>query len=236
VPATTQTVSFQGERQRLRAFLARPAEPGDGPFPGVVIIHEALGLNENIQEISRRFADAGYAALAVDLFTGRSRAACMARFMGGMLRGTPERFGIGDLKASLSVLAEQPSIDGGRIGAVGFCMGGSFAIAWACTDDRLRAIAPFYGVNPRPLTAVARTCPVVGSYPERDFTAGSGRKLDAELGRLSIPRDIKVYEGTRHSFFNDRGRTYDPTAAEDAWQRTLAFFEEHVAERTPASP
>ena len=233
---TTQTVSFRGERQRLRAYLARPTGPGDGPFPGVVIIHEAAGLNENIQEISRRFADAGYAALAVDLFSGRSRAVCMARFMGGMLRGTPERFGIGDLKAALSVLAEQPSIDGGRIGAVGFCMGGSFAIAWACADDRLRAIAPFYGVNPRPLTAVARSCPVVGSYPERDFTARSGRKLDAELERHDIPRDMKVYEGTRHSFFNDTGRTYDPTAAEDAWLRTLAFFEEHVAGRISPSP
>ena len=235
MPAT-QTVSFRGERQRLRAYLARPAEPDEGPFPGVVIIHGAFGLNENIQEISRRFADAGYAALAVDLFSGRSRAVCMARFIGGMLRGTPERFGIGDLKAALDVLAEQPSIDGGRIGAVGFCMGGSFAIAWACTDDRLKAIAPFYGVNPRPLAAVARSCPVVGSYPERDLTARSGCRLDAVLEQLSIQREIKVYEGTRHSFFNDTGRTYDPTAAEDAWQRTLAFFEEHVAGRTPPSP
>jgi len=233
--STTQTVSFQGEKQRLRGYLARPEEPAEGPFPGVVIIHEAFGLEENIQEITRRFADEGYAALAVDLFTGRSRAVCMARFMAGMLRGTPERFGIGDLKAALGVLAEQPSTDGGRIGAVGFCMGGSFAIAWACTDDRLKAIAPFYGVNPRSLEAVARSCPVVGSYPEKDFTARSGRNLDAELGRHNIARDIKVYEGARHSFFNDRGRTYDPTAAEDAWLRTLAFFEEHVAGRTPAS-
>ena len=164
--STTQTVSFQGEKQRLRGYLARPAEPGEGPFPSVVIIHEAFGLNENIQEIARRFADAGYAVLAVDLLTGRSRAVCMARFMGGMLRGTPERFGIGDLRAALGALAEQPSTDGRRIGAVGFCMGGSFAVAWACTDDRLKAIAPFYGVNPRPLEAVARSCPVVGSYPE----------------------------------------------------------------------
>jgi len=234
VPTTAQTISFQGERQRLRGYLAWPE--GGGPFPGVVIIHEAFGLNENIQGIACRFADEGYAALAVDLFSGRSRAVCMARFVGGMLRGAPERYGIGDLKAALGVLAEQPSIDGGRIGAIGFCMGGGFAVAWACTDDRLRAIAPFYGLNPRPLGAVARSCPVVGSYPEKDFTARSGRRLDAELGRSGVPRDIKVYDGARHSFFNDTGRTYDPTAAEDAWLRTLAFFEEHVAGRTSASP
>ena len=226
MPAT-QTVSFEGDGDRLQGYIARPE--GEGPFPGVVIIHEAFGLNENMQDIARRFADEGYVAFAVDLFAGRNRAACMARFIGGMLRGTPERFGIGDLKKALSVLAEQPSVDGERVGAIGFCMGGGFAVAWACTDDRLKAIAPFYGVNPRPLSAVSRSCPVVGSYPEKDFTARSGRKLDAELERHGIPRDIKIYEGARHSFFNDRGRSYDPGASEDAWRRTLAFFDEHVA-------
>jgi carboxymethylenebutenolidase len=226
LPAT-QTVSFEGDKDRLQGYIARPE--GEGPFPGVVIIHEAFGLNENMQDIARRFADEGYVAFAVDLFAGRNRAACMARFIGGMLRGTPERFGIGDLKRALSVLAEQPSVDGERVGAIGFCMGGGFAVAWACTDDRLKAIAPFYGVNPRPLSAVSRSCPVVGSYPEKDFTARSGRKLDAELERHGIPRDIKIYEGARHSFFNDRGRSYDPGASEDAWRRTLAFFDEHVA-------
>jgi carboxymethylenebutenolidase len=231
---TTRTVSFDGERDRLQGYLARPEGPG--PFPGVVIIHEAFGLNENMQDIARRFADEGYFAFAVDLFAGRNRAVCMARFMGGMLRGTPDRFGIGDLKAALSVLAEQPSVDGERVGAIGFCMGGGFAVAWACIDDRLKAIAPFYGVNPRPLSAVSRSCPVVGSYPQKDFTARSGRKLDAELQRHDIPRDIKVYEGARHSFFNDRGRSYDRGASEDAWRRTLSFFEEHVAGRAQARP
>ena len=231
---TTQTVSFDGERDRLEGYIARPE--GDGLFTGVVIIHEAFGLNENMKDIARRFADEGYVAFAVDLFTGRNRAVCMARFMGGMLRGTPERFGIGDLRAALSVLVEQPSVDGERVGAIGFCMGGGFAVAWACTDARLKAIAPFYGVNPRPLSAVSRSCPVVGSYPEKDFTARSGRNLDAELGRHGIPRDVKVYEGARHSFFNDRGRSYDPGSSEDAWQRTLAFFEEHVAGRAQKRP
>src|SRR5215204_7156533 len=227
MPRGTRTVSFEGEKDRLAGFLALPK--GEGPSPGVVVIHEAFGLNENIRDVARRFAAHGYAAFAVDLFAGRNRAVCMARFMGGMLRGEPRPFGVGDLKAALSVLAEQPSVEGDRIGAIGFCMGGGIAVAWACTDDRLRAIAPFYGVNPRPLGAVSRSCPVVGSYPEKDFTARSGRKLDAELGRHGIPRDIKVYEGTRHSFFNDSGRTYDPTASEDARRRTLAFFDEHLA-------
>jgi carboxymethylenebutenolidase len=135
---TTQIVSFRGEEDQLQGYLAYPE--GKGPFPGVVIVHEVLGLNENIRDITRRFADEGYAAFAVDLFAGRNRAVCMARFMGGMLRGTPDRFGIGDLKAALGVLAE-----------------------------------------------------------------------------------------AKHSFFNDRGKSYDPAASEDAWRRTLTFFGKHLA-------
>ena len=222
----TRDVSFEGERGRLNGFLALPE--GEGPFPGVVVIHEAFGLNENIRDITRRFADAGYAAFAVDLFANRSRVVCMARFMGGMLRGSLEPVGVGDLKRALTVLGEQPGVDGARLGAIGFCMGGGFALAWARTDDRLKAIAPYYGMNPRPLSAARRSCPVVGSYPEKDFTARSARKLDAELERGGVPHDVKVYPGARHSFFNDRGRTYDPAAAEDSWRRTLAFFAEHI--------
>jgi carboxymethylenebutenolidase len=223
---TTQMVSFQSGEQRLEAYLARPE--GEGSFPGLVVIHEAFGLNDNIKDISQRFAEEGYVALAVDLFANRNRAVCMARIIGGMLRGSPDRFGVPDLKAALGVLAEQPSVDAARLGAIGFCMGGGFAIAWACTDDRIKAVAPYYGANPRPLSAVARSCPVVGSYPEKDFTARSARKLEAELERHGIPHDVKIYTGARHSFFNDRSRAYDPAAAEDSWRRTLTFFREHL--------
>ena len=207
--------------------LALPDEPG--PHPGVVVIHEIFGLNENIKDIAGRFADQGYAALAVDLFGGRNRAVCMARFMTGMLAGSVDRFGIADLKAALTHLAGLPEVDPKRIGAIGFCMGGGFAIAWSCTDDRLKAIAPFYGANPRPLDAVQRACPVVGSYPEKDFTAGAGRALDKALDRHGIAHDIKIYPGAGHSFFNDRGRAYDKAAATDSWTRVLGFFGEHLA-------
>jgi carboxymethylenebutenolidase len=223
---TARTVSFQGEKDQLRGYLARPE--GDGPFPGVVVIHEIFGLNDNIRNIALRFAGEGYAALAVDLFAGRNRAVCMARFMGGMLLKPLDNAGIRDLKAALGVLAEQPGVDGARLGAVGFCMGGGFAIAWACADDRLGVVAPFYGMNPRPLSAVSRACPVVGSYPEKDFTARAGRRLDKELEHHGVPRDIKIYPGARHSFFNDESRNYDPAASEDSWRRTLAFFREHI--------
>ena len=75
---------------------------------------------------------------------------------------------------------------------------------------------------------LARSCPVVGSYPEKDFTAHSARKLEAELERHNIAHDMKTYPGARHSFFNDRSRAYDPAASEDSSPRTLTFFGEHL--------
>ncbi len=220
-------ISFPSGSTQLEGSLARPE--GDGPFPGMVIIHEAYGLNENIKDIARRFANEGYVSLAVDLFAGRNRAVCMFRFMGGLLFDSLNNGAIQDLKAALTYLAEQPEVDKERLGAIGFCMGGSFAIAWACTDDRLKAIAPYYAMNPRPLGAVSRSCPVVGSYPGKDFTASAGEKLDIELERDDVPHDIKIYPGTKHSFFNDQGPSYDAAASQDSWQRIMAFFKKHIA-------
>jgi len=217
-----RTREIDGTDLKGGGYLALP--DGDGPHPGVVVIHEAFGLNEHIKDVGRRFAGAGYAALAVDLFSDRNRALCMARYMGGMLLGRVHRAGIPDLKDALTHLAALPEVDGERVGAIGFCIGGGFAIAWACTDPRLKAIAPFYGGNPRPLEVVRRACPVVGSYPEKDFTASAGRALDEELDKHHIEHDVKVYPNARHSFFNDTGRAYDKPAAEDAWSRVLDFF------------
>ncbi len=223
----TFPISFPSGKNSLAGYLAQPG--GDEPFPGLVVIHEAFGLNDQIRDVTRRLAKEGYAVLAVDLFAGRNRMVCMFKYMAANLRGKLEHSGINDLKAALTFLSAQPGVDSSRLGAIGFCMGGGFAIAWACTDPRLKVIAPFYGMNPKPLEAVARSCPVVGSYPDPDFTTGAGRALDAALDAYQIPHDIKIYKGARHSFFNDQNpTTYNPEASAEAWQRTLAFFSEHL--------
>ena len=214
-------------------FVAIPDAPG--PHPGVVVIHEAYGLNDSIKDVAKKLAENDYVALAVDLFAGRNRAICMARYMAGMLRASVNRAGVGDLKFALSHLMTLPEVDPQRVGAIGFCMGGSFAVAWACTDDRLKAIAPFYASNPRPLEAVARMCPVVGSYPAKDFIASSGRSLDAELTRRQIEHDIKIYPDTRHSFFTARRTPAEADAAEDSWARVMQFFGTHLGSTRTAA-
>ncbi len=208
------------------SYVAVPE--GSGPHPGVVVIHEAYGLNENIKEICRRLAGEGYVTVGVDLFEGRNRAVCMARMLAGAMAGNLNYYGVPALKDALGELASRADVDADRLGAVGFCLGGSIVLTWACTDRRLHAIAPFYGTAPRPREASRRLCPVVGSWPGQDFTAKAAGILETQLTAAGVPHDLKVYPGAKHSFFNDQGSSYDAEAATDAWQRVLAFFDEHV--------
>lgn len=223
-----EELSFPSSSTRqLRGILARPE--GNGPFPGLIVIHEIFGLNENIQRCAQRFAEAGYAVLAVDLFAGRNTAVCIFRTMGGLLFNSLNNENIHDLKATLNFLIQRDYVDAERVGAVGYCMGGSLAVAWACTDDRLQAIAPYYGMNPKPAEAMKRLCPVVGSYPGKDFTTKSGEQLDILLDGYGVPHDIKIYADGKHSFCNDdRESSYNRDIAEDSWKRVLAFFAEHI--------
>ncbi len=223
----SEDVAFPSGSHTLQAYFSLP--DGPGPFPGVLLIHEIFGLNENMRDIARRFAGEGYAALAVDLFAGRSKVVCMFSLFLGMQTHSLDHGGIKDLRAALDYLGRRPEVDPARLGAVGYCLGGGLAIALACADHRLKAIAPYYGLNPRPLEAARRSCPVVGSYPGKDFTAKSGRKLKVVLESAQIPHDIKVYQDAKHAFFNDRlPATYDPAAASDSWERVRAFFKEYV--------
>lgn len=211
----------------IESYLSIPE--GNGPFPGMIVIHEIYGLNENIREIANRFAEQGYAALAVDLFSTASRVMCMMRIMHGMLIRPVKNGVVGDLRATMDYLKEHPSVDPNRIGVVGFCMGGTYALQLACTDSGLRAASVFYGMNPRPFEALAQSCPIVGNYPEQDFTAKAARELEPVLEKYNVPHDIKIYEGAKHSFFNDKGPNFHPDAAKDAWARMLTFFGEHLS-------
>lgn len=209
------------------AYLAYPAEGKN--LPGVIIIHEIFGLNDNIRSIARRFAENGYVGLAVDLFSkDSSRRLCIVKTVTGMMLNVRKTSHMGALDGAVNFLQAQPSVEASRIGIIGFCMGGGYALAFATHNHELKAASIFYGTNPKPLNSVAEACPIVGSYPEKDFTTGAAKKLEQELTTFQRSHDIKIYPGAKHSFFNDTSKAYNQEAAEDAWQRTMSFFKEHV--------
>jgi len=223
---STAAVPRANAKGTMESYFVKPE--GAGLFPGVIVIHEIFGLNDNIREISRQFAEQGYAALGVDLFSNRNRMVCMMQIVHGMLIRPLNNLILADLKACVAFLQKQPNVDANHIGAVGFCMGGAYALQLAITDKGMKAASVFYGANPKPLEAVAEACPIVGSYPDKDFTTKAARELEVSLTKYNVPHDIKIYDNTQHSFYNQQRTPFEVEASKDAWQRMLSFFQEHL--------
>ncbi len=214
----------------LNAYLARPAA-GEN-LPAVIIIHEIFGLNENIRDIARRFARQGYIALAVDLFSHGNKTLCMLRVTFDMMRNPLKSLSMSDLDSSVKLLKEQPGVAPEQIGVIGFCLGGGYALAFAVHNQELRAASIFYGRNPGPLESVARACPMLGSYGEKDrYFSRQGRWLQSTMEKYGRPVDVKIYPDAGHSFFNDTMKTYNPEAAADAWKRTLEWFRTYLPQK-----
>jgi carboxymethylenebutenolidase len=223
---STISVPRSNGKGEMDSFFAKPE--GAGPFPGVVVIHEIFGLNDDIRSITKQFAEHGYAALAVDLFSNRNRIVCMLQIMHGMMIRPLNNSMLDDLKSTVAVLQKQSNVDASRIGTVGFCLGGAYAVQLAITDKGMKAASVFYGANPKPLEAVAEACPIVGSYPDKDFTTKAARELETSLTNYNIPHDIKIYEDTKHSFMSQQRTPTEVEASKDAWQRMVSFFGEHL--------
>lgn len=214
-----------------QAYLAYPAE--GAMLPGVIIIHEIFGLNDNIRSIARRFAEAGYVGLAVDLYSkSNPRPFCVFTTAMGVFTNALKTGHMHGLDEVMRYLQGLSQVDPNQIGAIGFCMGGGYALAFAIHNQELKASSIFYAANPKPLNVVARACPIVGSYPDKDFTTKLGQKLDETLTMYQRPHNIKIYPNTLHSFFNDQSKSYNPDAAEDAWKRTMEFFQEYLPAET----
>lgn len=219
----------------LQAYQAIPTS--DKRLPTILIIHEVLGMNDNIRNVAHRFAQTGYFALAVDLFTGGGRAVRRAQALVGMAKRQPIGPLLTDLQAALTYIHQHADADPKRLAVVGFGMGGNYALQMICSEHRhlsltseplLKAAAIFYAFNPRPLQISSRTCPIIASYPEGDITTGDAEELHRALEDQHVEHEIKVYPGTLHSFCNDQIAAYNHIAAEDAWERMLTFFNKHV--------
>ena len=223
--------------QPLRGYLASPA--GTGPWPAVVMIHEIFGLDDVMRRHADRLAGLGYLTLAVDLFSAGGARRCLVSTMRTMSRGHGRAFG--DISAARDYLADSSDCTG-KIGVIGFCLGGGFALLSA--GDGYEAAAVNYGQLPRQLDeALAGACPIVGSYGGRDRSLrGAAARLDAALDKAGVTHDVKEYPAAGHAFLNDAeagpralrpllrvaGIGPEPESAKDAWGRIEVFFATHL--------
>ena len=240
--AEAQTISFTDERIKaryveypspggssgqMRGYLVRPS--GDGPFPAVLVIHENRGLNPYIEDVARRAAVEGFLALAPDGLApigGYPGNDDDGRAMQKTLDQSKLRE---DMVNSAGYVKVHP-LSNGKLGATGFCWGGGTTNFLAVTlGDELDAAAPFYGRAPAPEDVPKIRAPLLVHYAENDERVNATRPdFEAALKAGNASYQMHSYPGTNHGFHNNSTARYDEAAANLAWERTMAFFKEHL--------
>ena len=230
-------ITFPAAAGPLTGYLAVP--DGEDPWPGVVVVHDVLGMTSDLRRITDRFAASGFLAVAPALYRRGVKVRCVVSTVWAHFAGRGVAFD--DLVAAREYLAADPRCTG-KVGLVGFCMGGGFCIQLA-PSGMFDAAAPNYSLMPKNVAALEQACPIVASFGAKDrvVARGTAAQLEAVLAQGDVPRDIKEYPDVGHSFMNDwgtpapvrmveriAGMAYSAPEAEDAWQRIVAFFSEHL--------
>jgi carboxymethylenebutenolidase len=218
-----QNVTFPSNGRVAHGYLALP-ESGSGP--GLIVIQEWWGLVSHIADVTNRLAGEGFVALAPDLYGGTTThdAEEAARLM----QELPVEAAARDLSGAVDFLLGHDAVTSRRIGAIGFCMGGGFALVLAAQQgDRIAAAVPFYGIaDASDFSNLA--APVQGHFGERDEVAPPerARELAEKIQRDSGARPELYFYPAGHAFFNDENLlgTYDPEQANLAWSRALEFL------------
>ncbi len=222
-------VEVPGEEGALSAYQARPSS--EGPFAAILLIHENRGLTEHTRDVARRFAKVGYAGLAVDMLsrTGGTDQFADESEVTTAISELDQDGVISDLQSSVTWLEEQPYVQQGRIGGIGWCWGGGQTWRLATQEPRLNAAVAFYGPNP-PLEDVPDIqAAVLGIYGAEDRRITDQEpELDQALADAGKTYEMIIFDGANHAFFNDTGDRFDPEAAEAAWSNTLGWFDEYL--------
>jgi carboxymethylenebutenolidase len=212
----------------IMGYLAHPS--GEEVSPVILVCHENRGLTAHIQDVTRRFAKAGYVGLAVDLLSrqGGSAAVGEANVPGALGNTAPEQF-VEDFKSGWWYLQGQRFADPNRVGMTGFCFGGGVTWQVAVDMPELLAAVPFYGPHPDISDVPSINAAVLAIYGELDNRINSGIPAIEEAMKANNKIYEKViYPNADHAFHNDTGSRYNAEAAQDAWTRTLAWFDNYV--------
>ncbi len=227
--ATSKDVSYKSGNETVHGILYSPA--GKGPFPGIIVIHEWWGLNNWVKEQASKLADQGYATLAIDLYRGKVATTPNEahEFMGGVPQDRAKR----DLEAAFQYLQSQPDVRKDRIGAIGWCMGGGYALQLALDEPKLTADVINYGVydyaslakDPAAIKKI--NAAILGFFgaQDRGIPTDDLRKFFEQLSKLGKKADFSIYPDAGHAFENPNNKEgYRPKDAQDAWNKTVAFF------------
>ena len=223
----TSMVDINSNGTTVPGYDCRPS--GDGPWPGIVVIQEWWGLEPHIKDIAERFARAGFASLAPDLYHGKVTGE--PDEAGKLMMELDQPRAIEEIIAAVKHLKNQ-SFASGKVGTVGYFLGGGLSIATACSSSDLDGSVIFYGTNPNPIDQLANVrCPVLGLYGGADdgVPVSAAAALSEALEKTGASYDVHIYSGAPHAFFNDTRASYRKEAAEDSWERTLAFFRKNLA-------
>jgi carboxymethylenebutenolidase len=241
------TVEFASGADRLAAYLAKPAAGSsrDRRRPAVIVIQEIWGLTPHIRDVAERFARERYVALAPDMYSREGGAPSTdLETLRKLALGIPDRRIVGDLRAACDYLRERPDVRADRIGTVGFCMGGAWALLLACHEP-IQAAVDFYGRVRYPELSAAKPrhpldyvpglrCPLLGLFAGADAGIPVEHAHDLERAARQSGKtiDLHVYPEAPHAFFNDQRESHRQTEAADAWRRTLEWFGRHLGEGT----
>jgi carboxymethylenebutenolidase len=241
-----EEITFAGAGgTQVNGYLALPAAAG--PHPGIVVIHEAGGLGEHIRDVANRLANVGYSALAVDLYTREGGPPPIDDMDALMKRlfAMSDELALGDLEGAADVLRAREDATG-RIGCIGFCMGGRYTLLFACASDRLDAAVDCWGgfidrAEPdRPSTPARPTpplelasklhCPLLAAVGAEDHNPSPalGEQLRERAQVSGREVQVDVYEDAGHAFFADYRPSYRPEPAAKLWARIVPFLAHHL--------
>ncbi len=242
----TEQITFASDAANIEAFTAKPRHPGR--YPGVIVIHEAFGVDDHIRDLVGRFANAGFIAMAPNLYqrVGAPAPGDMSTVMQKMF-GLQDDQIVRDLEAAAARIRGM-SENNGKVGCVGFCMGGRTTLLFACSSTKVDAAIDCWGgfilsatpdspatpSRPTPVIDLAGglSCPlyVVIGAEDANPSPAHGAELRARLdkeGKSGLTR-MEVFENAGHAFLNDRRPNYREKAAFELWPKMIAFFKQHL--------
>lgn len=226
-----QSVTFTSNGSAATGYLATPPS---GSGPGVLVIQEWWGLNDQIRGTADRFAREGFVALAPDFYHGQGAAIGEPDEAGKLMMALNGDRAASDARGAAEYLQRHEAVRGQRVGVIGFCMGGQLALlAGSVAPDAIGAVVDLYGTHPNIQPDFSKMrAPVLALFAGEDTSVDEAarQRLAGQLEAAGVSFELHTYPGVGHAFMNEqRPEVYDQATAEDAWRRILAFFRQHLA-------